>query len=240
MTLGYNDFLEIPYLENIITDSHYDDPDRRGRHSAFLARYATDNGTRSFGIACNEYTAVCVGADGKGFVYGDYPNYEEHAYFLQANCVTEYAPENCADGSPLNWNRNEEAIKVYKVPGTNNGANYFDISDWETGSGGTWENWYVNNGAFVTSSGVNPQCNSLDIPEFEDMQVAVFPNPFENNIYISSKTEISDMQLFDVLGKEVEISVNKNMIDSSFLASGIYFLKLKSGNSEQTFKLIKN
>lgn len=240
MTLGYNDFLEIPFMDDIITDTHYDDPDRRGRHSAFLARYASDNGSRSFGIACNEYTAVCVDSDGKCYVYGDYPNYEEHAFFLQANCVTDYAPENCTNGSPLNWNKNGDAIKVYKVPGTNNGANYFDISDWESGSGGIWQNWYINNGTFMASSGVNPQCNSLDIPEFDDEQVAVFPNPFENDIYITSETDIRNVQLFDVLGTEVKTSVNSNTIEATFLASGIYFLKLKSGNKEQTFKLIKN
>ena len=240
MTLGYNDFLEVPYLENIITDTHYDDPDRRGRHSAFLARYATDNNSRSFGIACNEYTAVCVDAAGRCFVYGDYPNYEEHAFFLQANCEIDYSPENCTNGNPLNWNRNGEAIKVYKVPGTNSGTNYFDISDWETGSGGTWQNWYVNNGTFMTTSGVNPECHSLKISEFDMMQVSVFPNPFNEFINIASDAEISSIQLFDVLGKAVNISVNSNnTIEAAFLEPGMYFLKLKILSQEQTFKLIK-
>src|SRR5690606_18563749 len=53
MTLGYNDFLQIPYLERVVTDMHYDDPDRRGRHTTFMARFATDHGLRPFGIACN-------------------------------------------------------------------------------------------------------------------------------------------------------------------------------------------
>ncbi|GAB5562949.1 MAG: hypothetical protein Wins2KO_00120 [Winogradskyella sp.] len=69
MTLGYNDFLDISFLEHAITDTHYDDPDRRARHTTFLARYATDNSSRAFGIACNEYTAVCVDQDGKAKVY---------------------------------------------------------------------------------------------------------------------------------------------------------------------------
>lgn len=50
MTLGYDDFLEIPYLDQVTTDTHYDDPDRRARHSVFLARYAKDNTSRAFGI----------------------------------------------------------------------------------------------------------------------------------------------------------------------------------------------
>ncbi len=38
-------------------------------------------------------------------------------------------------------NRSGEAVKVYKVPGTMNGLNYFQLSDWQSGSGGSWENW---------------------------------------------------------------------------------------------------
>ncbi|HNC74452.1 MAG TPA: hypothetical protein PK362_06170, partial [Elusimicrobiota bacterium] len=32
MTIGYGDFLDHPILKDVITDTHYDDPDRRGRH----------------------------------------------------------------------------------------------------------------------------------------------------------------------------------------------------------------
>src|SRR5690606_16383373 len=28
VALGHDDFLDIPYMQNVITDSHYDDPDR--------------------------------------------------------------------------------------------------------------------------------------------------------------------------------------------------------------------
>lgn len=240
MTLGYNDFLEIPYLENVITDSHYDDPDRRGRHSAFLARYAKDNNVRSFGIACNEYTAVCVDDTGKGIVFGDYPNYEEHAFFLQGNCLnTDYLPEDCINGNPLNWNRNAEAIKVYKVPGTNTGVNYFDLSDWQTGSGGTWQNWYINNGSFITSTGVNPECDLLSVSEMESVKIEVYPNPFVNEIFIVSEEEIQSRKLFNVSGKEIQSNIISNKIDASSLASGIYFLKLELKNAVQNFKLIK-
>ncbi|MGK0386737.1 MAG: cyanophycinase-like exopeptidase, partial [Patiriisocius sp.] len=180
MSLGYNDFLEIPFLENVITDTHYDDPDRRGRHTTFLARFAQDNGLRPFGIACNEYTAVCINSEGKAFIYGDYPNYEEYAFFLQSNCALEiYAPENCEDGQPLHWSREEEALKVYKVPGTTAGTNYFDLTNWTTGSGGTWQNWHVSNGSFNTGDTVNPNCEELKIEDIETLDVKVYPNPFQ-------------------------------------------------------------
>lgn len=240
MTMGYNDFLQIPYLESVVTDMHYDDPDRRGRHTAFMARFATDNGSRPFGIACNEYTAVCVDANGEAHVYGEYPQYDEFAYFLQGNCVEDFAPETCVAGQPLTWNRNAEAVKVYKVPGTDNGTNYFNIADWSTGSGGTWQDFYVNNGTFATISDTNPNC-VLSVNEFDVSAVDVFPNPFSNQITIRSNSQDYKVSMFDMLGKQLPIHKTLNgTIDTTDLSSGLYVLKVASGTTEKTFKLVKN
>lgn len=240
MTLGYNDFLDIPYLDNVITDTHYDDPDRRARHSTFLARYATDNNSRAFGIACNEYTAVCIDDEGKAYVFGDYPNYEEHAFFIQSNCTSEYLPENCTAGNPLNWSRNNAALKVYKVPGMTTGENYFDVSDWQSGSGGEWQNWYVNDGVFATTSTTNPNCSgALNLTEDKFENLTVRPNPFNDQITINGHFTDLSLSMYNVLGKEVEIKVISNKIDTTFLQHGIYFLRVEKENSVQLFKLIK-
>lgn len=240
VAIGQDDFLDIPYLNNVITDSHYDDPDRRARHSVMLARIATDNATRSFGIACNEYTAVCVEPDGKAYVYGEYPDYDEFAYFLQANCVTDFEPETCVSGTPLTWNRNSEAIKVYKIPGTESGVNYFDLSDWETGSGGEWYNWSIDNGVFTTAEGANPLCGALSLEDYELAIIKVFPNPFEDTIQIISEKELIDVQIIDILGHASIVKLNTDYtIDTSSLSSGIYFLKLNTNTTVQTFKIVK-
>ena len=133
VTVDSTEFLNVDFMHDVITDTHYDDPDRKGRHVVFLARILTDYGIAAKGIACNEYTAVCVDENGLARVYGDYPAYPETAFFLQTNCeLSDYNPENCSNSTPLNWNLNGTAVKVYKVNGTNNGNNTFDLSDWET------------------------------------------------------------------------------------------------------------
>ncbi|MEN0006209.1 MAG: cyanophycinase, partial [Bacteroidota bacterium] len=38
--IGADDFINIPLLERVITDTHYSDRERQGRHFAFLARLA--------------------------------------------------------------------------------------------------------------------------------------------------------------------------------------------------------
>ncbi|WP_431135497.1 T9SS type A sorting domain-containing protein [Psychroserpens mesophilus] len=241
MTLGYNDFLDIPFLEHVITDTHYDDPDRRARHAAFLARYATDNGLASFGIACNEYTAVCINEFGEANVYGDYPNYDEFAYFVFANCNNfTYWPETCVEGQPLTWNRDGEAIKVYTVPGTQTGENFFDLNDYTSGSGGSWGNWTINNGTFSTSTSTNPLCSALSISENEILEVSVGPNPFRNSLTIQSQLVNFDVMLYDGFGKRVAQFKNQSQIDTSILATGLYFLRIYSEGLQETFKLVKD
>ena len=240
VSLGHNDFLNIPFLNKVITDTHYDSPDRRGRHAVFMARFATDTGMRSFGIASEEYTAVCIDAGGRASVFGDYPNFEDYAYFIQANCTTDFVPENCTPGNALNWIKDEEALKVYKVSGTPSGVNYFDVSDWKTESGGTWENWYIDNGTLMTSATVNPECDLLSIKPFEAINIAVYPNPFTNYVSIETHGYAFDAVLYKLTGEVIELRYNDDeQINTKELASGIYVLKLNLGNIEKSFKLIK-
>ena len=154
--IGFNDFLDNPYLNNVITDTHYDDPDRRGRHVTFMARMLTDYGIKPFGIASEEYTAVCVAPNGMARVFGGYPTYEDYAYFIQVNCETPNQPEVCAPGTPLTWYRDAEALKVCKISGTASGSNTFNLTDWQTATGGEWQRWYVQNGVLGTAAGTPP------------------------------------------------------------------------------------
>ncbi len=241
MTMGYNDFLQVPFLENVVTDMHYDDPDRRGRHTVFMARFAEDYGIRPFGIASNEYTAVCVEPNGDAHVFGEYPQYDEFAYFLQGNCVTDFAPETCEAGIPLTWNRNAEAVKVYKVPGTDNGTHFFNIADWQTGSGGTWQNFYVNNGTFSTISDTNPNC-ALSVDEFDETSVNVFPNPTNGQLFLSNNTAFDQLTVYSMDGKlvaEKALQMGSNEMNLN-LNSGLYILELTGAGSRTVKKLVVN
>ena len=52
ITLGTNDFINIPILNNVITDTHFDNPDRKGRLTTFLARLNSNSFYNNYGIAC--------------------------------------------------------------------------------------------------------------------------------------------------------------------------------------------
>jgi cyanophycinase-like exopeptidase len=236
-TLPTTDFLNVPFLGNVLTDTHYDNPDRKGRHVAFLARFFPV--TLVKGIACNEYVAVCIESNGIAKVYGDYPNYNEFAYFIEPNCFWPNQVENCQSGQPLTWSFGGQALKVYKVPGTMDGSNYFNLSNWQNGGvGGSWEHWSVNNGVFAAVAGTAQNC-ILGDTDFKNNEIVLFPNPVKNTLYISESINV-DYIIYDVQGRVVYQSQNvSNAIDVSFLSEGIYLIKIVNEGKITTKKFVK-
>jgi cyanophycinase-like exopeptidase len=124
------DFLKVPYLENVITDSHFAKRDRMGRTLGFLSRLVQDGWAKDpRDIAIDEKSAVLVEPDGKATVVGS----GKGAYFLH---VTE-APEVCKPNVPLTI-RNISAYRVLA------GA-HFDLKTW-TGDEGEGYSLTVGNG----------------------------------------------------------------------------------------------
>ena len=63
-------FLQMPYLQRVVTDTHFDKRDRLGRLIVFVARAAQDSGDPDMvGIGVDEDTALCVEPDGQARVY---------------------------------------------------------------------------------------------------------------------------------------------------------------------------
>jgi cyanophycinase-like exopeptidase len=187
VTIGNNDFIHHPTLNRVITDTHFDNPDRRGRLSVFLARLFQDSTQAFYGIACDEYTAVCIDDLGIAKVFGGFPTYDDNAYFIQANCTLPNNPENCTSGQPLTWNRNNAALKVYQIKGDAAGNNSFNVNNWTTCNGGAWQNWYINNGVISYSlNATAPSCLPTSIMESNNnTELQLYPNPVSNTLYIS-------------------------------------------------------
>lgn len=141
--IGSNDFINAPFMINTITDSHYSQRTRQGRHIAFMAKLMKDKNLTSIkGIGIDEQTAVCIDNNGKGKVFGI-----NYAYFLTNELD---APETCIPGTPLTWNFNKLAIKAYKIKGSPLGNGIFDATNW-TFSGGSSFHYYVNAGNLSTT-----------------------------------------------------------------------------------------
>lgn len=136
-----NDFVRTPFLQNVITDQHYVTRSRQGRHVVFLARIAKDWQANIKGIAADERTAVCMDEQGQAVVIGS-----SKAYFLLPDA--KKTPETLVPGKPLTWNQNQQAIKVYEIQATADGAGHFDLAEFDQSkaSGGNWQWWWVQDG----------------------------------------------------------------------------------------------
>lgn len=146
------DFLAMPHMAGIITDSHVIERNRLGRTVAFMARLKRDGwlGARpARAIAIDRETAVLVEPNGTATVVG--PN---AAYFMEATG----APQRCEADSKLTY----FPVSVYTV--TN--ASTFNLVSWR-GTGGAMSEMSVKDGVVTgpaASASGSPTSRLLPAP----------------------------------------------------------------------------
>jgi cyanophycinase len=141
------DFLSIPVLKGIITDSHFSQRQRMGRSPVFLARIVQDGWTQqAHGIGVDETTAVLVEADGHSRVVG-----KNSAYFM----TLDHRPEVCVDGKPLTL----RDVKVWKL----SAGDTFDLRTWAASGGSSFEANVVD-GKITSSAGTQAAARTRSEP----------------------------------------------------------------------------
>ena len=237
VTLSHDEFLTVPFLQNVITDTHYDSPDRRGRHMTFLAQMSYVGCQQPLGIACNEYVAVAIDENGMAHCFGEYPAYQEFVYFLRQGCESPADPEVIEPLQALTWNRNQSALKVYRANARLNGSSAFDLNDWISNSGdGQWQNWYVEEGSFNAIEDTEaPDCLITDVME---EVISNFASPMLINYseLLFDQQEDGWLCVFDLSGRQIgqwTVAKGENRIDLSNLASGIYAVDLRNAKGQR-------
>jgi cyanophycinase len=115
MTLD-RDFLSIPQLRGVITDSHFSTRSRLGRTLAFMARIVHDGwAPRARAIGIDQSTAVLFDSSGIARVVG-----AASAFFLSL----DHAPEVCEPAKPLTV----RGITAYNLSAASGVA--FDLNSW--------------------------------------------------------------------------------------------------------------
>lgn len=159
--------LVAPYLEQVITETHFSKRRREGRLMSSMAR-AVSNGYPGIdhssikGIAADDATAICYDGSGVARVFG-----EGRAFFLKGNAPIERAgvqdQRNASSGEAscdrpepvpalpgiqpllqpksLDWYADGQAVKTYVISARSKAS--FNLKTW-TGQGGTEEFWYVD------------------------------------------------------------------------------------------------
>ena len=128
------DFLVLPNMSDIITDSHFVARDRMGRLVTFLARIMQDDwSTDAKGIGIDEKTALLVEPNGNVSLVG-----VGAAYFLR----TPGKPEVCESRTALTF----RDVSVYRI----DGPATFNLVKW-SGKGGTAYSLSAENGMLTST-----------------------------------------------------------------------------------------
>lgn len=239
------DFLDIPFMENIVTDSHYnniydDDNNRHGRHMAFMARMMTDWQMEAKGIGVNEYTAVGVEPDGIARVFGS-PGYDDFAYFHR----TLASPEVCEEGEPLHWVNGQNAVAVYRIKGDKEGSATFNLSNWYEGNGGEWFRWYVEEGELMVMEGDPVNIDPIAISSNSSEIIRFYPNPVVDYITLEADSDVlfSSYSIHDLSGRMIAKKEIQNSsvfrVNLSYLKPGIYIMKIRHENIMVPLKILR-
>lgn len=113
----------------------------------------------------------------------------------------------------------------------------FEVIGPNINSDASFDAAYDNLGSIVVGPNTTLSFGDSTLANFN-----VYPNPARDNWNIKASNEISKIQLFDMLGKQV-LSINPKamdvQIDASVLPSGLYFAKVSSISGTQNLKLIR-
>lgn len=97
------DFLKMPYMAHVVTDTHFNARDRLGRLIAFVAQVRASGDAKAIGIGVDEESALCVESSGAAKLYSRNGG---HAWLVEP-----VGTPGAAKGRPLDW----AAVKVTGV-----------------------------------------------------------------------------------------------------------------------------
>ena len=90
----------------------------------------------------------------------------------------------------------------------------------------------------IIDGGLN--CSSLSSEVESSLSFLIFPNPVNDKLFIQGLSDVSEVSIYDVLGKLVLSKTNTSEIDVTNLKKGIYLIKIKDQQKEIIKKLVKN
>ena len=97
------DFLHMPHLAHVVTDTHFNARDRLGRLIAFVAQVRAGGDPAAIGVGVDEKSALCVEADGTARLFTLEGG---HAWLVEP-----VGAPGAVKGKPLDW----QAVKITGV-----------------------------------------------------------------------------------------------------------------------------
>lgn len=80
---------------------------------------------------------------------------------------------------------------------------------------------------------------SLDENTINENSVSIFPNPAQNSIQVAASQTIEQIEIYNVLGKQVALVNNSATMDISSFARGIYLARITTAAGTITKRIVK-
>lgn len=96
--------------------------------------------------------------------------------------------------------------------------------------------WFIGIDDFEISS------NSLGTSEVALSKASIYPNPVTDVVNIKNKNKMSEITVYDLTGKlhkKETVNSDQAALNVSDLTAGNYLIKIKEGQTEKTYKIIK-
>lgn len=125
---------------------------------------------------------------------------------------------------------------AYRNTGTGPDGSTFVLTNWSFSGVGQLNGTLNNN-----STSPYPSGNLLSVNQEFNTDFSIYPNPTNTgNVTITStNNDVMDVQVFDVLGKQViNQRLTSNNLNVSNLKSGLYIVKITQNNASVTKKLV--
>ncbi|MBK6523898.1 MAG: T9SS type A sorting domain-containing protein [Sphingobacteriaceae bacterium] len=169
---------------------------------------------------------------------------DELTVFISTNCgqswttifgqigsglATTAAPTNTTAFIPLSSEFKTELINLGSYQGNSNVHIRFEFTP---DAGGPGNNFYLDDINLTGTVGLKENV-------FYSNYLKLFPNPAKTQVSLFSSVAIKQIEMFDLIGKQVGSiegsNTNEQLISVSQLAKGVYFVKVTS-NSGSAFK----
>jgi len=117
-----------------------------------------------------------------------------------------------------------------------------DISGWCVSQISSEPSMFATNNALLSEDKkpVWGTCPTASIDDQYFTNLSIYPNPVENNLFISGNDTPISISIYNVLAKEVLSIKNTNNINVEALPSGVYVIRISDGVGQTNRKFIKN
>lgn len=82
----------------------------------------------------------------------------------------------------------------------------------------------------------------LSTPDNDLVVASIYPNPASDKLNIKAKTQISNVEILNLLGQSIgsyDVSTNATQVDIASLSAGTYFVRVTIDNASKVYKFIK-